>query len=249
MWQDLNVICLMLFIEFFRSKACRWEFGYVRKPELVHVYVPGGDASPGRIVKWEELMDDAELCRQLFREALNHMFPANLDAEDPSKDATSGTLMRLEKMAETAEEQEHQAWCELPFRQLAYSFAKKSFAENSAKAMASAHELLLVYLQTGFAARAKNLGKDLLETMERTIPQGPAVATLLTHLSNAHGKLGEYSQQKDLLERALKIKEQHYGKEHPSVAVTLTNLASAHGSLGEYSQQKDLLERALKIKE
>ena len=38
----------------------------MRKPELVHVYVPSGDKSPGRIVKWEELMEDAELCKQLF---------------------------------------------------------------------------------------------------------------------------------------------------------------------------------------
>jgi len=71
----------------------------------------------------------------------------------------------------------------------------------------------------------------------------------LINLGNAHGSLGEYSQQKDLLERVLNINEQHYGKEHPEVAVTLINLGNAHGSLGEYSQQKDLLERALNINE
>ena len=54
---------------------------------------------------------------------------------------------------------------------------------------------------------------------------------------------------KDLLERALRILEQHYGKEHPQVATTLTNLGNAHGSLGDHRQQKDLLERALRIKE
>ena len=60
----------MILLVLLRSKACRWEFGYVRQPQLVHVYLPGGDKSPGRIVKWEELMDDAELCRRLFGEAL-----------------------------------------------------------------------------------------------------------------------------------------------------------------------------------
>ena len=42
--------------------------------------------------------------------------------------------------------------------------------------------------------------------------------------------LGDYSQQKDLLERALRILEQHYGKEHPEVAKTLANLGNAHGA-------------------
>ena len=75
-------MCLMLFADLLRSQACRWEFGYVRKPELVHVYVPSGDKSPGRIVKWEELMEDVELCKQLFGEALGRTIQGNLDAED-----------------------------------------------------------------------------------------------------------------------------------------------------------------------
>ena len=118
-------MCLMLFADLLRSKACRWEFGYIRKPELVHVYVPSGNNSPGRIVKWEELMEDAELCKQLFGEALGRTIQGNLDAEDPR--TMQGTFTQLEKMAETAEEQEHQAWCELPFRQLAYNFASEHF--------------------------------------------------------------------------------------------------------------------------
>ena len=122
----------MLFVGMLRSKACRWEFGYVRKPELVHVYVPSGDKSPGRIVKWEELMEDVELCKQLFGGALGRTIQANLDAEDPTM---QGTFTQLEKMAETAEEQEHQAWCELPFRQLAYNFAANTFGEESVDTM------------------------------------------------------------------------------------------------------------------
>ena len=51
-----------------------------------------------------------------------------------------------------------------------------------------------------------------------------------------------------MLERALEINEQHYGKEHYEVARTLTNLAIAHGVLGDLAT-KEMLEQALKINE
>ena len=241
-------MCLMLFADLLRSKACRWEFGYIRKPELVHVYVPSGDKSPGRIVTWEELMEDAELCRQLFGEALGRTIQGNLDAEDAC--TMQSTFTQLEKMAATAEEQEHQAWCELPFRQLAYNFAANTFGEESVDTMFSAAKLIVVFNQTGFAAKAQQIGKDLLEKEEKKFGKHHLnVATALANLGNVHGSLGDYKQKKDLLERALTIEEQHYGKEHPEVARTLASLGNAHGDLGDYSQQKDLLERALRILE
>lgn len=173
-------MCLMLFADLLRSKACRWEFGYIRKPELVHVYVPSGNNSPGRIVKWEELMEDVELCRQLFGEALGRTIQGNLDAEDPTM---QGTFTQLQKMAETAEEQEHQAWCELPFRQLAYNFATNTFGEESADTMLSAGKLIAVFLQTGFAAKAQQIGKDLLEKKEKKFGKDHLnVATTLANL-------------------------------------------------------------------
>eukprot|EP00971_Amphidinium_carterae_P027385 539280-Amphidinium_carterae.1 len=46
----------------------------------------------------------------------------------------------------------------------------------------------------------------------------------LHSLGNAYGSLGDYTKQRDYLERALRIKESHYGLEHPAVAQTLTNL-------------------------
>ena len=108
-------------------------------------------------------MEDAELCKQLFGEALG-TFQGNLDAEDPTM---QGTFTQLHKMAKTAEEQEHQAWCELPFRQLAYNFAANTFGEESVDTMFSAGNLIVVFLQTGFAAKAQEIGKDLLEKTEK----------------------------------------------------------------------------------
>ena len=93
----------------------------MRKPELVHVYIPSADGSPGQIVRWQDMMEDAGLCRKCFGDTLNDLFENKPDADDEG-DSPKGTFKRIEKLAETAEEQEHQAWCELPFRQLAYNF-------------------------------------------------------------------------------------------------------------------------------
>eukprot|EP00971_Amphidinium_carterae_P115375 2284955-Amphidinium_carterae.1 len=49
---------------------------------------------------------------------------------------------------------------------------------------------------------------------------------MLTNLGNAYGSLGDAFKKRDFLERALRIKESHYGPEHPDVAITLTNLGN-----------------------
>ena len=71
----------------------------------------------------------------------------------------------------------------------------------------------------------------------------------MNNLANAYGCLGDPRKKKDLLERALKIEEKHYGREHFEVAKILGNLGNAYGDLGEHNKKKDLLERALEIKE
>jgi len=52
-----------------------------------------------------------------------------------------------------------------------------------------------------------------------------------------------------MLERALKIQEEYYGKEHPEVAITLTNLGDAYRISGDLKQSLIVLKRALKINE
>ena len=54
-----------------------------------------------------------------------------------------------------------------------------------------------------------------------------------------------------MLERALAIEEQAYGRDHPEVASTLFNLGIvlgvAYGGLGDDSKKRELLERVLPI--
>ena len=49
---------------------------------------------------------------------------------------------------------------------------------------------------------------------------------------------------RELLERALKIKEGFYGQDHPEVATTLANLGMAEYQLGRVEAGKKILEKA-----
>ena len=73
------------------------------------------------------------------------------------------------------------------------------------------------------------------------------MANTLTNLGSAYGALGDVAKARDLLERALAIKEREYGPEHRAVASTLANLGDAYGRLGDVAEQRGLLERALAI--
>ena len=58
--------------------------------------------------------------------------------------------------------------------------------------MFSAGKLIVVFIQTGFAAKAQQIGKDLLETMEKKFGKDHInVATTLGNLGSAHGDLPE----------------------------------------------------------
>ena len=69
-------------------------------------------------------------------------------------------------------------------------------------------------------------------------------ALTLTELGNAHQDLGDARTARDMLERALRIQEAHYGPNHARVAKTFTILAYAHRALAT-----DMLERAVRIEE
>jgi len=73
---------------------------------------------------------------------------------------------------------------------------------------------------------------------------------LLVSIGNVFSELvGDAGQAKLCYERALKIDEQHYGKDHLQVAITLNNLAATYVALGDAQTAKILLEPALKIHE
>ena len=73
--------------------------------------------------------------------------------------------------------------------------------------------------------------------------------TQQANLGAAYEELGQYDKAKDVLKRALKIEEQHYGHDDFEVARTLENLGNVHTELKDYEKAKDIIERALKIQE
>ena len=61
--------------------------------------------------------------------------------------------------------------------------------------------------------------------------------------ANAARVLGDDAKARDVLERALAIKERAYGRDHPDVAMTLECLGDAYGALGEKEKKASTLEK------
>ena len=74
-------------------------------------------------------------------------------------------------------------------------------------------------------------------------------ADTLEYLSSFEGGMEDPNAKRQMLLKALVIKDKHYGEQSPQVAQTLNNLANAYMNLGDFTTQKELLERALKIEE
>ena len=74
-------------------------------------------------------------------------------------------------------------------------------------------------------------------------------AETLTYLCSFKGGMEDPIANQQMLQKALAIREQHFGEHHWQVAPTLHNLSTAYAKLGDNRTQKDLLDRALRIKE
>ena len=222
----------------------------MRQLELIHVFVYGKDGP--QIVSWTDLMKDVELCNYAFGSGEGLATDLTALANNMGKDdqvTVMQTVGKIQAAAELVEAQERQTWCELPLREVAYALAKGHMGNAELEAE-TATNLIYACFHTGQAARAKDLGTNLLEQLQQRLgPRHQDVAVVLNNLGTAHEALGNHRTQKEVLERALKIREQHFGPDHPQVAQTLNNLGNAHGALGDPRAQKDSLERALKIKE
>ena len=64
-----------------------------------------------------------------------------------------------------------------------------------------------------------------------------------------YNSLGEYSQAKELLEKALTIRKKIFGEDHADIATSYNGLAIVYNSEGEHNQAKEFLEKALTIRQ
>ncbi|MFX5494102.1 tetratricopeptide repeat protein, partial [Acinetobacter baumannii] len=70
---------------------------------------------------------------------------------------------------------------------------------------------------------------------------------LLFHLGNIHKELGHYEKANELLQRALKIYEGHYGQNHIETARILGSLGNLYLHTGNLSEAEDIANKALTI--
>ena len=136
----------------------------MRKPELVHVFVDSTDGP--EIVHWQHLMQDADLCNRAFGDRGANQEALQQTAEDMASEAARA-MQAFEKVAAAAklvEAQEHQAWCELPLREVAWALTRNE--EETEVGMSAALALMAVCQHTGLAHRAISLGRGLLRVEE-----------------------------------------------------------------------------------
>jgi tetratricopeptide (TPR) repeat protein len=74
------------------------------------------------------------------------------------------------------------------------------------------------------------------------------VAHPLNNLAALYTAQGKYEQAELLFQRALTLREQHFGQHHPEIAQTLHDLAIFYQKQGNLSEAIALTERALEIR-
>ena len=123
---------------------------------------------------------------------------------------------------------------------------RRHFSEDRIAESDALELLAREHLRMHNSANAVELYKEAV-----TVDPWKAVApNILNNLGNVYGTLGDVPKKRDLLEKALKMYEAHFGeKDHPRLASTLASLGNAYGALGDVPKKRDLLEKALKIKE
>lgn len=96
---------------------------------------------------------------------------------------------------------------------------------------------------------ARDRFEELLGEEEAAHPEGSLVAAIIHHeLGNALLKLGDVTQARIRMERALLLKQKHFGtEEHQDVAMTLQGLATVQAQLGDLERARTTAERALDI--
>ncbi len=72
---------------------------------------------------------------------------------------------------------------------------------------------------------------------------------ILNDMAAVYYANAEYKEAEPLMERALKIDEASFGKDHPNIAIRLNNLAQLYKATNRLKEAEPLMERALKIDE
>ncbi|CAE7379822.1 ANK1 [Symbiodinium sp. CCMP2592] len=144
-----GVLILQLTIGYLRSPDSARDFGFLRRPELVHVLVLS-DQGP-EIVSWRELMKSPGLFRRAF---------GQLQDEGALEEVAEILETRAAELQER-NESEH-PWCMLPVYEVICALLHQS-SRYSTRDIAAAENLSKVFRLTGQEERIKELDQRLLE--------------------------------------------------------------------------------------
>lgn len=109
------------------------------------------------------------------------------------------------------------------------------------------NNLGLLYQDMGRFAEAETLHARSLTFLEQAADNPIAIATTVTNLASARRQQGKLNEVQSLLERALRIYEEHLGRNHSLYAYGLNNLASYYMAMADYEKAKMYYKGALEI--
>ena len=193
--------------------------------------------------------------REGYKAVTSPCYDGQMTAFGPVVDTTSEAFNAFRKFTKQKENREK---AQIPAEavRVALSLAgngEDGFKKGSFSMHPKLHARSLEYLssfQGGMEdpnAKQQMLLKALAIKEEQYGEHHLEAAVTLGNLSNAYYRLGDFRTQKELLERALKILENHFDPR--DIGITLNNLGSAYHYLKDHGKAKEVYERALEIKE
>ena len=132
--------------------------------------------------------------------------------------------------------------------QKSLAIKEKHFGEHHWQVALTLNDLAIAYSLLGDHRMQTELLGRALKISQDNFGQEHSVA-ILENLGIAYGDLGHNVKAKDVLERALTMKEKLLDQYHFEVAKTLENLGIVYLELKDYKKAKELFDRALKTKE
>ena len=175
----------LFYVLHLRSKPCRWEFGYLRKPDRVHVLIVD-DNGQTKIVPWKGLIEQPCLCRQVFNIKKEDLKELDDDSQAPYQygdevdkflaktwyqnalregNDRKLAMAKVDAAAKFVYLQEHQAWCELPLRVLCHGLAP-DFEWGDMQKIEATNKLMKAYVETGHQEEAAQLGEEMLDNLD-----------------------------------------------------------------------------------
>ena len=101
----------------------------------------------------------------------------------------------------------------------------------------------------GQETTARDLLRRGLQRAEELRDQPAVQARMLEVIGRVHHGMADYVQARALLERALSIREAHFGMQHPDVAETLTHLAEVFRFQSRFTEAEAAARRALDVRQ